>query len=169
MKIKNNLLTFELAREKLEIDEKGRLVWRETRRKNLIGSLAGSKDSNGYVKLSINGKSILAHRVVWFIRTGLMPEKYIDHINGNPSDNRFENLRLCEPSQNQANMKKSICNTTGFKGVQKDAGTGVKPYRARIRFQGSRYCLGRFSTAQEAKEAYDKKSKELNDEFFRSE
>ena len=44
-------------------------------------------------------------------------EGHTDHINRNKLDNRKENLRICEPTQNNANRGKARHNTSGFKGI----------------------------------------------------
>ena len=59
-------------------------------------------------------KSLSLHRVVMGIDDRNI---YIDHINHKPNDNRKQNLRLVTPSQNQANTKTPISNTSGVKGV----------------------------------------------------
>lgn len=53
----------------------------------------------GYIESRINGKRIFMHRFV-------MPapiKKVVDHINGNPFDNRKSNLRICDQSVNCRN------------------------------------------------------------------
>jgi hypothetical protein len=66
----------------------------------------GSVNSRGYVKtrLWIGGQhpTIGLHQMVWVVVHGRLPSQ-IDHINGNPLDNRLENLREVSASDNQAN------------------------------------------------------------------
>lgn len=61
---------------------------------------------------------ILAHRVVWAIAHGEWPHDAIDHINGDPSDNRLENLRDTTRSENRKNAAESVRNTSGHTGVR---------------------------------------------------
>jgi hypothetical protein len=49
------------------------------------------------------GKRYAAHRVVYFLWYGEWPKGEVDHINGDPLDNRPDNLRDTDPSTNCAN------------------------------------------------------------------
>ena len=64
-------------------------------------------DSNGKQKI------IHIHRVIINAPKGMQ----VDHINGNPLDNRRENLRICTNQQNGMNRGKPKDNTSGYKGV----------------------------------------------------
>lgn len=57
---------------------------------------------NEYVKIGISGKTYSAHRLAWYLFYKRRPRDgyEIDHINGNRSDNRIENLREVTPRQN---------------------------------------------------------------------
>ena len=81
------------------------------------GKEAGSKDSDGYVVINIDGKRIYAHRIAYLFITGNWPEKDIDHINGIRDDNRWENLRVVNCQENSKNQKIRKNNTSGVTGV----------------------------------------------------
>ena len=83
-------------------------------RKN--GNVAGTILKNGYGLVSVDGKKIGTHRVIYAMHYGFMPE-IVDHIDGNPSNNNIFNLRAANKSQNSMNQKLSIKNTSGYKGV----------------------------------------------------
>jgi hypothetical protein len=72
---------------------------------------------NGYLSGNILGMSFYAHRVGWAIATGEWPRHEVDHLNGQRSDNRLENLRDASPKENQRNQKRSSRNTSGDVGV----------------------------------------------------
>lgn len=71
----------------------------------------------GYRKAIIWMKPYQAHRVAWAMIYGEWPTMEIDHINGNRSDNRIENLRQVTPAENQRNQKTPAHNTSGHVGV----------------------------------------------------
>lgn len=61
----------------------------------------GSKQANGYIYLGFGCKTFLAHRLVWEVFKGEIPEGMeIDHINGLRYDNKLCNLRLCSHKDN---------------------------------------------------------------------
>jgi hypothetical protein len=82
------------------------------------GDKAGGKTKSGHCIVSMNGKREYVHRVVWEIHHGEIPEgMVIDHINGDPSDNRIENLRCVSQKINLLNKRKQKNNTSGIAGV----------------------------------------------------
>jgi hypothetical protein len=75
----------------------------------------------------------------------------VDHRNGNPLDNRRDNLRLLSASDNSRNQKDRTDNTSGFKGVHYDRAR--EKWLAFIKTDGKMKHLGRFKTIEEAKTA----------------
>jgi hypothetical protein len=88
----------------------------------------------------------------------------VDHINGNPLDNRKSNLRICTKSENQWNKGLGKDNTSGFKGVSAERGK----WQARIRVKTVRRHLGLYETPLEAALAYDAAALELHGEFAKT-
>lgn len=86
----------------------------------------------------------------------------VDHINGNPLDNRRRNLRVCTQSQNGANRPRM--RRDGYRGVRLLKG---KYWSARITYQNKGIHIGCFPTAEDAARAYDAKALELFGEFAR--
>lgn len=80
------------------------------------GKRAGYVAPNGYRKIMINYKNYYEHRLIFEMHYG-EPQEEIDHINGNRSDNRIENLRIATRSQQNQNTKMRSDNTSGVKGV----------------------------------------------------
>jgi hypothetical protein len=123
----------------------------------------GSIKPRGQIQIKIGKKLYLAHRLAWLYVKGSLPTEEIDHKNLNPSDNRFDNLRLASHSQNMSNIGVRKSNTSGLKGVSKN-GNG---WAAQVKHNKIRYYLGTFSSKEEAHGAYLIKSKELFGEFAR--
>jgi hypothetical protein len=95
----------------------GELRWRVGRAQKLPGDVAGSLKKDGYLILGLDNKSLKAHRVIWKIVTGNDPVEEIDHIDGNRSNNRWENLREATGCQNGQNRKLYSNSRSGIKGV----------------------------------------------------
>lgn len=131
----------------------GRLFWKKRiSQKSTIGSVAGSVYRDRRVIVTVNYRHYKAHRVAWAIMMGEWPKNEIDHINGNPSDNRWENLREATRKQNMKNLSRPITNKSGYKGVSWHA-IGKK-WQAHIKADGVNHYLGLFKTAEEAHKAY---------------
>jgi hypothetical protein len=102
----------------------GDFAWKITSGKSRKGSPAGYISKRGYVQIGLEGKIYLAHRLAWFYVTGVWPTKNVDHIDGNPTNNAIENLRLASQSENIRNSRLSKSNTSGHKGVCWDSKHG---------------------------------------------
>ena len=145
-----SLPPIERLREIFTVDDEGRLYWRETARRDVLGKQIQTKSIYGYLQVRFNGKTYRVHRIVWALVHGEDPKDFlIDHINGDKTDNRSSNLRLCNGGQNQLNSKIPLNNTSGIKGVSLDPRPLAKPWRAKYR--GKK--LGYFATKEEAADA----------------
>ena len=117
-------------------------------RKVKPGSIAGTVNKEGYRQLSIYGKSLYVHRLAFLYMLGYMPEGDVDHIDRNPSNNRWVNLREVSRSCNMRNCGNREDNVTGVKGVcwHKTNGRWV----ASIRINRRDIHLGSFNDFTEA-------------------
>lgn len=103
---------------------------------------------NSYKRVKINGESYLYHRVCWALAKNEQPI-YIDHINGDGTDNRIENLRSVEITENNRNLRKNRLNTSGYMGVNR-YGKGPDRWVAYIWISNRQINLGVFDTKAEA-------------------
>ena len=110
---------------------------------------------------SQNSKHLYLHRI---IMDATKRTEIVDHINGNIYDNRRENLRIGNKSDNGSNLRHlPIHNTSGFKGVHYDKVN--HKWRARIQVNGKHIHLGRFKDKIEAAKAYDEAAIKYFGEF----
>ena len=94
----------------------GQLI-RKTGRKGDKGSVAGCiHKGTGYIHVKIKKKTFKAHRLVFLLHHGYMPD-IIDHIDGDKTNNRIENLRSATKSENSQNQRVRSTNKSGIKGV----------------------------------------------------
>lgn len=140
-----------------------------TKRKGVVPSTqhVGWKKSGGYILITVDGRVHRAHRLAWLYVYGTWPTLHIDHIDGNPANNRISNLREAEVWQNMANSKKPHTNTSGYKGVQWHK--GAQKWMSQIRVNGRTIYLGLFDDPAEAHAAYCAKAQETKGEFARTE
>jgi hypothetical protein len=127
------------------------------------GSVAGHIKNNGYVVINLEGKLVYAHRLVFELEGGIPEGMEVDHINGDPSDNRRSNLRLCKSSENAHNTRKPRTNKTGVKNVHFDSGTGK--FRVRIRCNGKHIHIGLYPSLEEATVAAATARSQLHGEY----
>lgn len=113
-----------------------------------------------YVHVKIEGRNYFAHRVIYKMLTGIEPGM-IDHIDGDGTNNRIENLRQVTLSQNQQNRKSS--NPLG-KGVYSHR----RKFGARICKDGREVFIGLFQTPDEARAAYAAEARRLFGDYARA-
>ena len=153
--------------ECFELDsESGVIVWKKkTGKKVIVGTEAGSCRADGYKWVQLNKKRYLTHRVVYAMTHGHCISE-IDHINGDPSDNRPCNLRAVNRSQQNMNKSLARKNKFGLSGICFHKNSGL--YQAKIRADGRRICLGYHKTPEEAHQAYLRGVEQYHGEYRRA-
>lgn len=121
---------------------------------------------DGYLTGTVNGKRLSAHRVMWALVYGAWPISEIDHINGNPSDNRILNLRLASRSENCINIAGRRHGVRCFKGVYWYEKLGR--WVAKVTPKGKTKHLGYFASEVEAAEAYDRAAIQVFGEYAKT-
>lgn len=130
-----------------------------------IGDIAGCIQGDGARIIWCYNRPLWAHRLAWLYVYGSEPKGRIDHINGDPADNRICNLREATARQNSWNKKKMKTNTSGFVGVHLSKPSGR--WYAQCGIGGKNKHLGYFDTPEAASDAYQKFAKAQRGEFFR--
>jgi len=148
--------------------ESGTFTWIKSNRYGWVGKIAGcSRTVRGenYRVIRINHVLYPAHRLAWFYTSGVWPDKEIDHIDRNGSNNSIINLREATRLENNCNKALNTRNTSGVKGVRWH---GVaRKWEARVNFNKVEYYLGLFETIEQADSVVRAKRLELHGEFVR--
>ena len=120
--------------------------------------IVGTIRKDGYTRIAINYKHYYAHRLIYMMFHGEMPEQ-IDHIDGNPLNNKIENLRKADNTKNSFNKNLYKLNTSGVKNVYWDK--NCKKWAVLIQAFGQKKYLGLFKdlelaglVAEEARNKY---------------
>lgn len=95
----------------------------------------------------VDGERWFAHRIIWKLVYGSDPE-LIDHVDGNPFNNRISNLRSVDIATSNRNMSVPRRNKSGFIGVRKSDKSDR--WVAFITFEGRRLYLGTFDNKTDA-------------------
>jgi len=157
-----NLPDQAVLRELLDYDaETGVLIWRSRGRhwfcsdrvwKKFSTQYAGKPalsgvTEKGHLRGTLFGQHVLCHRAIWKWMTGEDPLE-IDHINGDPKDNRWANLRSVISAENAKNQKRRKDNTSGVCGVywREDS----RKWRAMIGHNGRLIRVGTFERKEDA-------------------
>lgn len=147
----------------------GSLFWKEKIARCLrIGKEAGHLEKDGYIRVRINKKNYPIHRLIFLYHYGYIPD-FIDHKDGNRSNNYIENLRKCTPAENQYNKRGQ--SRKWAKIFSKWKGVCWLPARerwiARIRIDSKLKFLGHFLCEDDAAMAYNVAAKKYFGEFAR--
>lgn len=146
-------LTADELRRLLSYDPKTGVFTRRVRMGNAFpaGQRVGTPGARCYLVACVRGVSYLAHRLAWLYMTGAWPTGSVDHIDGDPRNNSFTNLRDVTHGLNLQNQRrKHINNQSGLLGVYPKGGK----WAAQITTDGKQRCLGTFDAPQHAHAAY---------------
>jgi len=142
--------------------KEGNLYWKVQKAPHVkVGSKVGSP-AHGYETVYVDGKNWRIHRLVFLMHYGYIP-KLIDHVNGNRIDNRIENLREANDTQNAYNIRMHKDNKSGIKGVSWDKYKDM--WIAKIQANKKRIQLGYFKNIDDAKNAISEARIKLHGEF----
>lgn len=158
------MISHERTKELFDYLSDGELVWKVNVCNVKAGSLVGSSRMDGYKMTSADRKKYLVHRLIFLWHKGYMPE-YIDHIDGNPRNNKIENLRECTLSQNQQNRRIGRDNKTGVKGVSWHKKN--QKWRASIRLNKEQIHLGLFEDFDQAVKVIEQARMNMHPEFYK--
>ena len=155
--------TYELTNDTVIITTaKGEKIFASKKDFDKLSKYSWCISKTGYAVANINYKVVKMHRYILGLTN---PKHVVDHINGNTLDNRRNNLRICNNTENARNCGLSKNNNSGFAGVQLIKKTGR--YRARITVNRKEIYLGHFKTLAEAVEARKKAEEMYFGEFAR--
>lgn len=116
------------------------------------GTLAGGILSDNYLGIRLDGQLYRAHRLAWLYMYGVWPAGGVDHIDRNRRNNAINNLREADQSKNAQNVVRNA------KGWSMRSGK----YRAFVRLNYKRICLGTYASPEEATTAYKEAKKRVH-------
>lgn len=149
---KQHSITLQQVKEWIHYDpETGIFTWLQGYFKIGRGSRAGHEvkrsPKHRYLQCNILKNQMLCHRLAWFYMTGQWPKDQIDHMDGNPFNNKFSNLREASHKQNQENKRPTHNSKTGHKGITLEPSN---KWRAKIKHNFQTIYLGMFENLEDA-------------------
>ena len=116
--MKINHIPLEFCKQNFTYSVDGKLFWKEPGRCRIVGKPLGSLKQSGYLELYVSGRTYRVHRILYQLYNDieLTTEQLIDHEDRNRSNNRKENLRIANISENGTNSNVQKNNkSTGIK------------------------------------------------------
>ncbi len=156
--------------EQYEVSNDG-LVRKKDNKKVLAQTAQKSGVAEGYSRYIITLNNNKKHRVHRLVALAFVPNPEnkleVDHIDGNPLNNHYANLRWATRKEQMRNTKKPVNNTSGIKGVswKKDK----QKWKAYCSVNRKQYYFGYFDDIEEAKNAVIEGRKKLHGDFGRQE
>lgn len=157
----------------------GELTWRVRPREHFRGGAgwhnfnnqfanrkAGAASKTGHIEIKINGKCYKAARIIWAMQTGQFALGVVDHIDGDPTNNRMSNLRLATPAQNARNRTHKSTNSSGVTGVTWHP--QQHKWWARVTLNGKTHSLGLHKSIDDAAAIVYKAKRQMFGEFARA-
>ena len=133
----------------------GVLTWRVRASRNVFAGQRAGGEAYAGMPLKLQRRQVRINRVgyneanvIWLWMTGVWPSHEIDHVDNNPVNNVWSNLRLATSSNNQANKPGRRSNRLKWAYV-----TPQGKYQAQVRIDYTLHCLGTYDTEQEAHNA----------------
>ena len=103
----------------------------------------------GYIRTKIKQKPVTLHQFIWWL-SGRPLVDCLDHINGDKTDNRLENLRNATRELNAKNYRRTKTKNDLPQGVRKHR----NKYVARINHRNKKHYLGIYDTPEQASAVY---------------
>ncbi len=131
---------------------------------DLVAGFSWRVTGAGYVQADRRFLYLYLHRLI----AGAGPDERVDHANGDPLDNRRQNLRIATRSENAANRgpdNRRAGKSSRHKGVSWSKSKGR--WLAYIHIDGRTRYIGRFSDEDEAARAYNAAALDVWGEFAR--
>ena len=139
-------------------EESGCFIWNDNLPYVEGGKKVGWLRPDGYIGIGLDNKRYLAHRLIFLFKGGIIPNE-IDHVDSNPSNNRWDNLRPCTRIQNSLNKGAYSNSKSGVKGVSWHKQRGK--WTVRVMVEGKYKSFGLYDdielaelVAMEAREKY---------------
>ncbi len=145
----------QLAQELSYDESTGLFTWRKSTKRGgqrTAGKIAGTLKSNGRIVIGVEGRYYQAHRLAWLFVHKAWPDFHLDHINGDPTDNRISNLRPATVAENQQNLSTRGRGGAGMIGVTWHKQCGK--WQAAIKTNGRNIYLGLFKALKAVHSAY---------------
>jgi hypothetical protein len=118
-----------------------------TSRRTKVGDVLSCPDKNGYMRVMLDRHNYMLHRLAFLYMTDNMPDE-VDHIDRNPKNNAWANLRPASRLLNNLNRGIQKNNTSGYTGVSRSS--NKQKWVSHIRVNGIRIALGVFDDLDNA-------------------
>jgi hypothetical protein len=118
------------------------------RRADSTGCVVRTRNGKKYIAFGVLNKNMYAHVIAWFLQTGSWAEEVVDHIDGDGTNNKWNNLRSVSRKINQRNKCRHRNNTSGHTGIYWEK--RISKWFVKLAVDGKQVYLGYFKDKNEA-------------------